>query len=155
MPCKDPEKAKLCKKKWDQSVKGKEYNKQYNKQWYQNNKEKVKQYYQKNQEIIKQNNKQWRQNKKLQVYNYYSNFDVKCNCCGERQIEFLALDHIYNNGGHHRRKIGSDIYSWIIKNNYPSIFQLLCHNCNHARGHNPDKICPHQRQKAEIILGEP
>ena len=39
-----------------------------------------------------------RREAKTVVYNHYSNGDVKCNCCGEREITFLSIDHI-NGGG--------------------------------------------------------
>lgn len=73
---------------------------------------------------------------RLNVLLHYSKDSNKvvCNDCGETIIEFLALDHIDNTGGKHRKLItnsaGSNMYKWIIKNNYPLIFQVLCHNCN-------------------------
>jgi hypothetical protein len=77
------------------------------------------------------------------VYNYYGN---KCACCGETHKEFFAIDHINNDGNIHRRTIsGNSIALWLIRNNFPSGFQILCHNCNMAKALY--SICPHQREK--------
>lgn len=78
------------------------------------------------------------------VLQHYSNGDPKCACCGEAIYEFLSLDHIDGGGTQHRKKLGSKyIVSWIIQNNFPPGFQVLCHNCNMAKGFYG--VCPHQR----------
>lgn len=66
----------------------------------------------------------------------------KCACCGEKEVKFLALDHINGGGNKHRREIGyKDMIKWAIKNKFPNIFQLLCHNCNMAKSLYGN--CPH------------
>lgn len=77
---------------------------------------------------------------------HYSNGLVQCNCCGEKQIKFLALDHINGGGNKHRKQIGikgkgGNIYLWIIRENFPNGFQVLCHNCNMAKAYYGQ--CPH------------
>jgi len=69
----------------------------------------------------------------------------KCNCCGDSFIGRLTIDHLNNNGNEHRRQIGSNggssFYFYLIRNNYPSGYQVLCSSCNlckHTMGH-----CPH------------
>lgn len=92
---------------------------------------------------------EWRRtsNKRLRMaaLNHYSNNDPKCACCGERTYEFLAIDHINGNGKEHRRHIGSsNIYNALRKEGYPDGFQVLCHNCNSAKGFYgqcPHKVC--------------
>lgn len=94
-------------------------------------------------------------NRRLLILQHYSNSDVPfCNCCGETEIKFLSIDHINGGGTKHRQKLqksptkpagGSVICAWIIKNNFPSGFQILCHNCNQAKGFY--NICPHQMNK--------
>lgn len=74
-----------------------------------------------------------------QVLDHYGN---ACACCGESTYEFLQIDHIANNGAEHRRTIGKGIYGWLIRNNYPPGFQILCANCNLAKAHYGH--CPHQ-----------
>ena len=70
------------------------------------------------------------------------NYGSKCACCGETEPKFLLIDHIDGGGNKHRREIGSShIYSWLKKNNYPKGFQVLCHNCNMAKGFYGS--CPH------------
>lgn len=64
-----------------------------------------------------------------------------CACCGETGKRFLQLDHI-NNDGHVHRKAGiNNTYSWIKKHNFPSIFQVLCANCNWSK--RLTGVCPH------------
>ena len=81
---------------------------------------------------------------KAQVRLHYGG---QCACCGEREPLFLEMDHINNDGSHHRRIIGqsaSQLYRWLEKNNWPQKeFQLLCCNCNRGRSRNHG-ICPHK-----------
>ena len=77
------------------------------------------------------------------VLGNYSKGKIKCNCCGEKEIKFLALDHINNNGKQERKKWGSSLYARLRKLNYPKGYQVLCHNCNMAKAFY--KICPHQQ----------
>jgi len=73
---------------------------------------------------------------KHKVLMHYSNprGHAICNNCGEQDIAVLCLDHINNDGYKHRKglkmRAGSAFYQWIIKNDYPSGFQVLCFNCN-------------------------
>ncbi len=71
----------------------------------------------------------------------------RCRCCGETTPEFLHIDHVHNDGAEHRRRIGSGsrIYEWLRKNQFPPGFQVLCANCNLAKGHYG--CCPHQRDR--------
>jgi hypothetical protein len=72
----------------------------------------------------------------------------KCACCGESQIDFLTIDHINNDGAAHKKEHGTrfHLYAWLKRNNYPKDnFQLLCYNCNCAKG----KLgyCPHNKKE--------
>ena len=82
------------------------------------------------------------EDRKIICWNHYTNNDIKCKCCGEKHTEFFSLDHIYNNGAHHRKQVSGSMYKWIIDNNFPPIFQLLCMNCNWSRRFG--QTCPHQ-----------
>jgi len=76
-----------------------------------------------------------------EVLDHYGN---KCVCCGETTPEFLAIDHINGGGNKHRKEVGGSgpvMYRWLKKNNYPEGFQILCHNCNMAKGFYG--ACPH------------
>ena len=78
------------------------------------------------------------------VLAHYGN---RCECCGESNYEFLAIDHINSDGGKMRRNKehpigGYSFYAWIIKNEFPNIFRVLCHNCNSSLGYYG--YCPHK-----------
>lgn len=70
-----------------------------------------------------------------------------CSCCGEKEFFFLSMDHIEGGGNKHRKSIGrARIYRWLKAQNYPSGFQVLCFNCNLAKGfygHCPHDIVNH------------
>ena len=97
-------------------------------------------------------------NRKLKVLTYYSKLDTpicSCNGCYVQDPLFLAIDHIQGNGAQQRReeKIkSSHLYNWIVKNNFPDGFQVLCHNCNFAKGTKDD--CPVHKEDFIIIFNE-
>ena len=94
-----------------------------------------------NRHIIREQNKIYRTNRKIKVIEYYGG---RCNCCGEKDIRFLSIDHINNDGAKHRKSInGNNLYVWIINNNYPEELQVLCWNCNCGKRIN-NGICPHK-----------
>lgn len=75
----------------------------------------------------------------------YGGEQPKCACCGENEVKFLCIDHINGGGGKHRKEIkgkGLTTYIWLKKNGYPNGFQVLCHNCNMAKGFYG--LCPHK-----------
>lgn len=80
---------------------------------------------------------------KTTIINHYGK---ECACCGETEIKFLTIDHIEGGGTKHRKQLGGGgqrIYRWLIKNNFPEGYQVLCWNCNCAKGlYN---TCPHQQ----------
>lgn len=58
---------------------------------------------------------------------------------------FLTIDHVANDGKHHRAVIGKGshkFYRWLIRNGFPAGFQTLCWNCNLGKSLNGG-ICPH------------
>lgn len=70
----------------------------------------------------------------------------KCACCGETEPQFLALDHVHGNGSVERRELGilggHRIAAHLKRLGYPQEdYQLLCHNCNCAKGWYG--ACPH------------
>lgn len=77
-----------------------------------------------------------------------SHYGGRCACCGERELAFLAIDHINGGGNAHRRQIrkqGRHYYLWLRDNGYPSDLRVLCHNCNMAIGFYGS--CPHQKAR--------
>lgn len=75
----------------------------------------------------------------------------KCKCCGEDRFEFLQIDHVNNDGADHRKLIGrTGLMDWLARHRYPQEgFQLLCANCNFAKGHYGE--CPHQHEQAVAV----
>jgi hypothetical protein len=72
----------------------------------------------------------------------YGGESPACVCCGETQPAFLTLDHVNNGGRAHRREKGNQgVYHELRKGGYPPGFQILCFNCNMARGWYSS--CPH------------
>ncbi len=98
-----------------------------------------------NKELLNKNVRQYKQQKRLECLEFYSKGTPQCLCCGEKNIEFLTFDHKNNDGNKHRKiiKNGSEIYRWIIRNNFPPIFDILCFNCNCSKGIYG--ICPHKK----------
>lgn len=80
---------------------------------------------------------------RLRVLTYYGGDPPKCACCGETFLEFLSLDHINGGGRKQRQVIKVRWWEWIIKNNFPPGFRVLCHNCNQSIGLYG--YCPHSK----------
>lgn len=79
-----------------------------------------------------------------------SNYGGKCSCCGEDNVYFLTIDHIFNDGKEHRKIVdATKFYDWLKKNNFPKDrFQILCFNCNMGKQFNGG-ICPHKTMNGE------
>ena len=106
------------------------------KKWYSNPKNALK--------VIKRC-KGYRKRIKIEILNHYGN---KCVCCGESHIEFLGIDHIKGNRNKHRKielgtilATGYEFYLWLKRNNYPEGFQVMCNNCNIAKGNSKKQFC--------------
>lgn len=96
---------------------------------------------QKNKTKDKHYHRDYQRRARLKAITHYGG---KCICCGETEIKFLSIDHIDGGGGKHRKIIGTNSSMWVIRNNFPSGFQILCHNCNMAKGIYGE--CPHNLQ---------
>jgi hypothetical protein len=104
-----------------------------------------KKWYEDHKELILEKMKQAHVKLKQEVFNHYGGI---CTCCGEEWLPFLQLDHTYGGGEHHRAQVkketgSSAMYAWVKRNNFPDCFQVLCANCNMAKGAN-NKKCIHQ-----------
>lgn len=123
---------------------------EYARQWRKDNAKRVKEYrkelYSKHHEKWSANNKRKYVERRKLVIEKYGN---KCNCCGEKNIYFLTLDHVNNDGFVHRKKYRGNMFDWARINNYPTSLQILCFNCNSARQWygGIEKICPHKFPK--------
>jgi hypothetical protein len=87
---------------------------------------------------------------------HYGGDPPKCACCGETRYEFLSIDHINGGGNEERKKFLTTtgkynprkFYQWLIDNNFPEGFRVLCMNCNFALGHYG--YCPHSGKTVQI-----
>ena len=152
------ERTSVVRKLWRE--KNKELLKEMGARYYQKNKKKIadcnKKYYIANKEKVNLRNRfranERRNELRKNVFKHYGGNPPKCACCGEIERKFLTLDHINGGGAGHRRKLkrmsGVAMYLWAEKNNYPKIFQVLCMNCNFAKGSNG--LCPHKNEKNKI-----
>lgn len=68
-----------------------------------------------------------------------------CECCGESNECFLTVDHIVEiNSKKKRQELGHNgIYQWLVRNNFPLGFRIMCYNCNCGRS-KYDGVCPHK-----------
>lgn len=82
---------------------------------------------------------------RFKVNDIYGN---KCACCGETTREFLTLDHIWEGMSYKTGEIKNwqILFRRIIRNEVDrSDYQLLCWNCNCAKGKYG--YCPHKLQR--------
>ena len=78
----------------------------------------------------------YRRRLKAQVMDAYG---AVCACCGEDRMLLLTIDHVAGNGAAHRRSLdgrakGSALYRKLRQDGYPVGYQVLCFNCNFAKG---------------------
>jgi len=74
-----------------------------------------------------------------------------CKCCGDKNEEFLTIDHIDGRGAEHRRTIkrgGHSFYLWLKQNGFPKGFRVLCMNCNFSLGMRG--YCPHKGGRHDV-----
>jgi hypothetical protein len=79
--------------------------------------------------------------RKYKVLSAYSKNGIpECFCCGEKEMDFLCIDHPNNDGKKHRKDLqvfgsGAGFYGYLIRNNFPKTVQLqtACYNCNNSR----------------------
>lgn len=69
-----------------------------------------------------------------------------CACCSETTFEFLAIDHVNGGGSKEREKLSSwQLVNKVYKLGFPPEYQILCHNCNSAKGWWGE--CPHNKER--------
>jgi len=106
---------------------------------------KCRQWHALNREMVKAKAKLDIWNRKLLVLSHYSGKPPKCACCGEANPYFLSIDHVDGGGYRQQQKLkkwGSAFYRWLVAHKYPKGYQVLCYNCNLAKGFYG--CCPHR-----------
>ena len=87
--------------------------------------------------------RQWYLDRKTWVLDHYSDGTHACMCCGERELVFLCLDHVRNDGSKMRRQYKRNGIWEATARGLPEDFQVLCFNCNRAK--YLQGFCPHER----------
>ena len=74
----------------------------------------------------------------------FKHYGKECNCCGEKEIKFLTIDHVHGGGAKDRRTMALPTFMRkIISENFPKDkYQILCYNCNISKGLYGQ--CPHK-----------
>jgi hypothetical protein len=74
----------------------------------------------------------------------------KCACCGEDIYEFLQIEHMDGIGKYKTNipRAGYLLAHYLIKNNFPPGYQVLCVNCNFAKRFGDP--CPHSLIRAGV-----
>lgn len=120
---------------------------EYQKQWATNNRDAIikskKKYNLKNKDKINEINKLRKTHQRLDVLKHYSDGKLECKCCGESEYQFLTIDHVNGGGYKHKKETHGHVCLWLILNNFPEGYQVLCYNCNCGRAKNGG-VCPHK-----------
>lgn len=132
---------KEAQKRWYENH-GREYWKKYHEEHRESDNFKCREYYSVHKEDLQRKAREKRKRIREEVIQHYGG---RCACCGESQFEFLTIDHIHGGGTKHRESLGGAnyFYNWLIKNNFPEGFQVLCMNCNWAKRFGR---CPHEKE---------
>lgn len=151
--------CKQCRRKKRSTPEGKKqaslHRKSHRKRHRQALLERGKAYYREHSGPMRASAREYQLRTKIEVLTHYAvDGKLKCAKCDEHEARFLALDHVDGGGKSHCRDIGGSggyVYLWARKNNFPPIFQVLCHNCNHLKSvRHSDK--PASRRRLSIKL---
>ena len=144
-------KERIKKYNAEHYIKNKERHCALNREYYKNNRDLILARLAKNKERNKIRNNAYgrarRLERRLMVLNHYSNGKNECDCCKEKEMAFLTLDHINNDGYVHRKESKNNLYDWLISRNFPDGIRVLCFNCNSGRDKSPGKVCPHELKR--------
>lgn len=109
-----------------------------------------KMFYDKNTEAMRQRRRDYLQKIRKEILSAYGGC---CVCCGETEPMFMTIDHIagYKAAPSGAPRAGQALYQWLRYNGFPKDgFQLLCYNCNCAKGYYGQ--CPHERLKNNKVV---
>ncbi len=92
------------------------------------------------QDASNRSNKKKRLENRLACLKHYSNGAMKCAVCDWTDIRALSIDHINGGGQKHLREIGGHIEDWLVKNNFPEGYQILCMNHQFIKRHENNEV---------------
>lgn len=85
-----------------------------------------------------------------------AHYGHRCMCpggCEVTESAFLTVDHIEKNGGEHRKELGigggAAFYRWLIENDFPEGYRVLCYNCHFTRGYFT--VCAHEEAFKSLV----
>jgi len=107
-------------------------------------------YYEEHREEVKQDVRERTRKLRLRVIKHYSEGKMCCGICEEERLPCLSIDHIDGRGAEHRRQPGvgkgTGFYLWIVRNNFPEGFQILCMNCQFIKRYEQN----YKREEQEV-----
>lgn len=71
------------------------------------------------------------------VLKHYGGNPPRCAICNGDSYDTLCIDHVNGGGNKHRAELKrktDGFYRWLIEQNFPDGFRVLCHNCNNTLG---------------------
>lgn len=91
-----------------------------------------------------------RKKRRILIINHYSNNQNECACCKTKSN--LTVDHINGGGNRHVKEVGgpSNFYRWLVKNDFPVGFQVLCFECNLSKHGGDQCLIDHTVDKEKI-----
>lgn len=96
-----------------------------------------------------------RNEKRVAVLSHYGvDGEPVCRRCGFSDVRALAVDHINNDGAAHRKKIGNQVYLWLLRNGFPEGFQTLCFNCNTIKEYERLTLVLANKMEHNLVLME-
>ncbi len=102
--------------------------------------ERARQYHETNREVILDRQRHHRETIRARVLAHYSpSSPPRCACPDCNVTENLTIDHVNGGGGEHRAELfgrdeaGWHFYAWLVAENFPRGYQVLCMPCNSSK----------------------
>jgi len=131
--------------------KARKYQERHRKLYPEKVKERIQNYKNKNRDKINKSEREKTRELKTKVMLHYSYGEIHCIHCGETNIDFLTIDHI--NGRKAWKGTGGDskgnrLCRWLIREDFPDGFQILCWAWNQIRTKKENEIKRKRTPKA-------
>ena len=147
------ERMRVYHKEYYQRPEVKKHKREYMKEYMQ--RPKIKTYYEEHNqrpEVKEHTNDYYRKYHKSLQRQFLEMYGGACICCGEKDIRFLTLDHVNEDGANDRRRRSrATILREALSNLNTEKYQILCYNCNMGRSIN-NGVCPHSPHKPETSI---